>query len=85
MATVKGKATTAAKAAPAKASTSGLKQAYCMATKQKEDVVKGEVVKSEKGQYILKGQTADKHNVSLILSAADAESLTKAKTYTKGY
>lgn len=85
MATVKGKAATTAKAPAKTASTSGLKQAYCMATKQKEDVISGEIVKTEKGQFILKGQTAEKHNVSLILNAADADSLTKAKTYKKGY
>jgi hypothetical protein len=85
MATVKGKSTTAAKTATKSASSEGLKQAYCMATKQKEDVVSGEIVKTEKGQFILKGQTAEKHNVSLILGAADAEALVKAKTYKKGY
>ncbi len=61
-------------------------QAYCMKTKQKEDF-KGavEIMKTERGQYIAKGVSKDKHKLALILSESDAKALVKAKLCKKGW
>lgn len=46
--------------------------AYCMKTKKKEEMVKAEITKTERGGYMAKGETKDGHKVCAVLSEANA-------------
>lgn len=46
--------------------------AYCMKTKQKEEVVNAEITKTERGGYMAKGETKDGYKVCAVLSEANA-------------
>lgn len=46
--------------------------AYCLKTKQKEEMLNAEIVKTKKGGYMAQGATKDGHKMSLMMSEATA-------------
>ena len=47
--------------------------AYCLKTKQKEQMFEAVISTTSKGGYIAKGTTKDGHKMALIMSKANAE------------
>lgn len=47
--------------------------AYCMKTKQKEELLEAEITKTAKGGYIAKGVSKDGHKMCAILNEANAK------------
>jgi len=47
--------------------------AYCLKTKQKEEMFEAVISLTSRGGYIAKGSTKDGHKMSLIMSKANAE------------
>ena len=46
--------------------------AYCLKTKQKEEMLEAKISKTKRGGYIAKGVTSEGHKVSLIMSEVNA-------------
>jgi hypothetical protein len=59
--------------------------AYCLKTKQKEEMLKAEIVKTSKGGFMAKGETKDGHKMSLMMSEATALKAIKDGSAKKGY
>lgn len=47
--------------------------AYCLKTKQKEEMHEAVISRTSKGGYIAKGVTKDGHKMALIMSKANSE------------
>jgi len=47
--------------------------AYCLKTKQKEEMLEAKISKTKRGGYIAKGVTAKGDKVSLIMSESNAQ------------
>lgn len=47
--------------------------AYCLKTKQKEQMFEAVICKTSKGGYMAKGVTKDGHKMALMMSKANAE------------
>lgn len=47
--------------------------AYCLKTKQKEEMFEAVISQTSRGGYIAKGSTKEGHKMSLIMSKANAE------------
>jgi hypothetical protein len=59
--------------------------AYCLKTKQKEEMVDPIISKTAKGGYIAKGASKDGHKMSLILSKDNAEAAVAAGVKKEGW
>jgi len=59
--------------------------AYCLKTKQKEEMVDPIISKTSKGGYIAKGASKDGHKMSLILSKDNAEAAVAAGVKKEGW
>jgi hypothetical protein len=59
--------------------------AYCLKTKQKEEMLNAEIVKTKKGGYMAQGTTKDGHKMSLMMSEATALKAIKDGTAKKAY
>ena len=59
--------------------------AYCLKTKTKESMKKAVITKSARGGYIAKGETAEGHKMSLILSEVNAQAAVKDGAATQGW
>jgi hypothetical protein len=46
--------------------------AYCLKTKQKEEMVEATIVKTKRGGYMAKGVSKDGHKMSLMMSEENA-------------
>ena len=46
--------------------------AYCLKTKQKEEMLNAQIVKNKKGGYMAQGETKDGHKMSLMMNEATA-------------
>lgn len=60
--------------------------AYCLKTKQKEEMYEAEISKTAKGGFICKGTTKDKSSkLSLIMSEANALKVIEEGVAKKGF
>ena len=59
--------------------------AYCLKTKKKEAMQKAVISKTARGGYIAKGETAEGHKMSLILSEVNARAAVKDGAATQGW
>jgi len=64
---------------------SELLKAYCLKTKQKEEMNEAVVTKTERGGYIAKGVNKDGLKLSLILSKDNAEKAISDGVAKKGF
>lgn len=59
--------------------------AYCLKTKQKEEMVNAQIVKTKKGGYMAQGVTKEGHKMSLMMSEAIALNAIKDGVATKAF
>lgn len=59
--------------------------AYCIQTKQKEEMLKAEVHKTKRGGFMCKGVDKDGHKMCLIVGKDKAEELIKLGIAKKAY
>jgi hypothetical protein len=59
--------------------------AYCLKTKQKEEMLNAEIVKTKKGGYMAQGATKDGHKMSLMMSETNALNAIKEGVATKAF
>lgn len=58
---------------------------YCMKTKQKEELVEAQIIKTAKGGYMAKGKTAGGNAVCAMLSEANALKAIENGVATKAF